>query len=221
MRSPVKKFLRAVWAAFKVLYFLATLALLGAIGYAAYLMHPLYMEPITTVPEAFYPDDKISWTFRRYPENEKVLQRVTLYHDGRNEIVITREPGDYDIDMLGPLLTWQPRRDHQQNLIVFSRRNLIPRARATAIFMDTVKAGVLDIQDETFLKGSELELEVNVGLESRTVRGPDFLHAAPAYPPKKWINRTRWQKIAAAIEADSQIKPLMAKVKYIKNVEAK
>ena len=218
--SLLKKSLRAVWTTFKVIYFLMTLALLGVIGYAAYLIHPLYVELEPTIPDEFYPNDKITWTFHRHAPNENVFQRLTVAHDGTNEIVITREMGDYDIDMLGPIVPWQPKRDPARGLVVFSRKNMLPKSRASAIFMDAVRSGALDIGDEPCVPGATLEIRVDVGLTPKALKGPDHISSPIAYPPEKWINRIYWQRLSSMINEDQQLKPLMSKVKYIKNMES-
>jgi len=214
----IKKFFRILWTTFKVLYFIAVLVLLGVIGYIIYLLHPLYVDLKPTIPENFDSNDTISWTFYRYGKNPNVYQKLTVYQDGRNEVEITREMGDYDIEMLGTLMPWHPRRNKELELTMFSRKNVIPKEKASSLFNKAIKSGVLDIKDAEHINGATLIINVKIGLDEKSIVGPDFVGSAIAYPPEKWINLIYWQKLTQLLNTDKQIKPLMSKVKYLKPV---
>ena len=196
------------------------LALLGVIAYIVYLLHPLYIELKPTIPEEFYRSDKITWTFYRFGKNPNVYQRLTIYQDGRNEVEITRETGDFDIDMLGPIMPWNPHSDKELGIMIFNRKNVISKEKTCRIFKEAINSGVMNITDEGKIKGSILTIDVEVGLDAKSVVGPDFVGSPIAYPPEKWINKIYWQKLTKMINDDPQLKPLMSKVRYIKNSEA-
>lgn len=219
IKNSIKSFFKVVWTTFKIIYFILVLALLGVIGYIIYLLHPLYTELKPTIPDGFYKTDKISWTFFRYEKNPNVFQKLTIYQDGRNEVTVTRESGDFDIDMLGPIMPWEPRMDKTTGIITFKRKNVITKERASRVFRDAIKSGVLDITNAEHVKGATLLMEIEVGLDSKSVFGPDHVGSPIAYPPEKWINRIYWQQLTMLINSDTQLKALMSKVKYIKNKE--
>ena len=218
IKNSIKRFFRILWTTFKIVYFFTVLILFCVIGYIIYLLHPLYMELKPTIPDSYYSSDKISWTFYRYGKNPHVYQKLTVCQDGKNEVEITRELGDFDIDMLGATMPWNPRRDKELNITVFRRKNVLSKEKAVRIFREAIQSGVLDIIDEEHAPGATLVFDIEVGLDKKSVTGPDFVGSPIAYPPEKWINKIYWQKLTKMINGDKQIKPLMSKVKYIKNV---
>lgn len=217
INNSIKTFFKVIRTTFKIIYFILVLILLGVIGFIIYCLQPLYTDLKPSIPDELYSSDKITWTFYRYAKDPAVYQRWTVFQDGRNVIEITRETGDFDIDMMGPILPWNPKMNKETGLITFKRKNVISKEKASRIFREAIKSGVMDIVDLPSLDGSRCRIDVEIGLDSRIAEGPDFLGATPAYPPEKWIKKIYWQKVTQLINTDSQLKKYMSKLKYLKN----
>lgn len=217
IKNSIKTFFKVIWTTFKIIYFILVLVMLGVIGFIAYCLHPLYMELEPTIPSEFYSSDKITWTFYRYAKNPRVFQRLTVFQDGRNIIEISRETGDFDIDMLGPVLPWNPQMNKSTGIITFKRKGILSKEKASRIFRDAIRAGALDIVDLPSVDGARCRIDVEVGLDAKIAEGPDFLGGTPAYPPEHWIKKIYWQKMTQLINADPQLKKYMTKLKYLKN----
>jgi len=185
------------------------------IAVLCYLFHPLLISPSPTTPENCYSDDKISWTYYLSPDNPNVYQKFSLFQDGSNEVEITRELGDFDVEMLGPPLFWSPTTNQETSITTFKKKNIVDIEKSTKLFQKAIESGVMDITDEPSSVGGRLVIDIKVGLVHKSVSGPDFLSSPVAFPPWKWKNRIFWQKLSNLINQDSQLKPLMDKLTYL------
>ena len=217
--KSIKALFKILWATFRFIYMTIVMIVFIVLSYVIYLLHPIYLDPEPTIPDEFSSMDKISWTFYRYPANQDVYQRLTVYHDGSNEVEITREMGDFDIDMLGAIMPWNPRRDKELDVMVFKRKNLFSEAKGRRLFNSALKSGVLDITTMESPDEKMLVMNVELGLVENSATGPVFIGSPIAYPPKKWYNQIYWQKLIMMIENDAKLKPLMNKRKYTKKAE--
>jgi hypothetical protein len=210
-------FFKKIKKIFKIVHSVTIVIVSVAIVALCYLVHPLFIEPSPTVPGTYSVDDNISWTFFRSPGNPQVYQKFSLFQDGRNEVEITRKLGDFDIDMLGPVVSWSPVIDKEISVIKFKKRDIITREEGKRLFRKAIASGVIDITDEAASKGGRLLIGIKVGWNDRSVSGPELVLSPVAYPPGKWKNRIYWQKLSTLIDHDSKLGPLMAKLTYLKS----
>lgn len=214
--AKIKKSLNFIKTVFKTIYYLLVLLLLGVIGFIIYCLHPLYMELKPTVPDELSSSDKITWTFYRYAKNPAVFQRITVFNDGGNIIEITRENGDFDNEMLGPITPWQPKLNKDTGIITFKKKNVIAKEKAKDIFKTAINNGVMDIKMIKSVKGAICKIDFDIGGTVKSISGPDDFTAGPIYPPEKWINNIYWEKLISLIDKDPQIQKYMLKTDFKK-----
>ena len=180
-------------------------------GSALYAFYPLYCFPSPTIPSNISPSDHVTWTFKRRPSDPEVYQSVTIWSDGRNEVVVTRRFGDPDVGVFGPLLAWRISSLGDRGLRVFRRNGILSKKNGRVLFQRALEAGVADIRSEPAGIGSMLTLDIALSGKKRIASGPDVVFSAFAFPPSKWVDLTRWKNVASIVDHDRVLGPLMRK----------
>ncbi len=189
--------------------------------FAAYAAYPLYMTPTSTASTSNDPDDWVSWTFRRYPSNPEVYQKLTVWRDGRNEVEITREFTDYDTEMISKdMLKWEIAIYQKRGIRKFTRKGILSQEQATKLFKKALAGGVLDVRSiKKSNDGCSLDLAASMGGNAVSATGPDRVGAPVAFPPGKWVMRKRWKALAKIVDDDPAMRVFMVKTAYTEPVK--
>ena len=184
--TPPNTIIKFITTITKIVYYSIVLFLIAIIGFTIYALHPLYTKLEPTLPSEYTNSDKISWQFYREAQNPHVYQKLTIYKDGTNEVEITRKMGDADIDMLGKINEWKLSSNTQFSLVQFNKKDVLTKDQASRIFKDAIRCGILNISNTNYEKGRKLviNIEIESGVNYKTVTGPDSLTAPATYPPK-------------------------------------
>lgn len=185
---------------------------LAVVGYAAWLLQPLYRPSSPTRPIARGVEDYVRWSYQA-ATNQNAMQRLTVYGDGRNVTELFREMGDPD--MPETITNWRVRRDKTTGLTHFTREDLIPRDRAKQLLDEAIAHGALDITTVPTASPDLVEIESRFDGRTRTGRGPQELSSTFDWLPQVWSNRIRWQKLAPLPTHISQVAPHLEKKDYI------
>jgi hypothetical protein len=156
-------------------------------------------KPLTVIKPM--KDDFIQWTFCN-DSNPAITQSLTVYGDGRSSIVITRPMLDPDLPEGGG---WNPKRDPENNCIVFSKSDLVSEETAKRLFADAIESGVLDLIGAPFPKNDHIEIRTSIRGTQQVTKAPTNFAMTFTWNRTEWINRQRWVKVITSIKSETRI----------------
>ena len=193
----------------KALSWIVRLAILAAL---AYFLRPLYAPPKGTMPASRGANDFVSWTFQN-ATNAGVVQTLTLYGDGKNVVLITRAVGDPDLPEVNA--KWKISRDKATGLSQFRREAILTAEKSKEMLEAALIAGVLDLEPAPPPDNERLMMRASFGGSQHEATGPSFVGNTVDWKPGVWINKIRWQKLAALVSDHSELRSLLAKKEVI------